>query len=553
MDAFRKDLEKCCYVKRFVADQTILKKLKQEYKAIIFAIDNLDLRIEREHTEAKITDYETKYNNTELVRKEHNEHTQKDPTRLWKQFWSIGNQDQQYPIRLNPEIKIFWREARESRVKKYGKKSSNYDPNKKNRFLTPQYTLSTTITLNATVKAFAVAWDNTSDIQEKIEKFNEHYNKSMQNDSERNYFYGIDRGLKELATLCIVAKNDEGELKDFPAITTYTLKNDKYYYKDETKDLSKTDKYDKGFGGPIENVSLVINKIDDPNWFEKKMDQENACLDLTTAKLIKGKIITNGDLQSFLTLKIIAAKRKIFDLYNTREIKPNYNIDGKKTFAFYENGKSVSNSDFTIYWLTDEQKSSFEKKGQPILDDLRQYLDDLRQSETFAIPPIEKINHLRDAITANMVGILNYLDEQFPAQKIALENLDEYKGDIKFIESHRMQSDQHISRRLEWALYRKFQQKCLVPPHIKQTILLKDEYKTTQFGIIQFIKTKGTSSNCPVCSKEHKKTKDQDHYICQDTEKCGFSSKESNKRQGLIPLTNSDKVAAYNVAKDVRN
>ena len=223
-----------------------------------------------------------------------------------------------------------------------------------------------------------------------------------------------------------------------------------------------------------------------------------------------------------MNLKQIAAKRKIFELYyegviNNLIIERNTN---KLCFKQIEK---------EIYWLTDEQNNLLRKRGTYIKS-LKSYLIDLKNSKEKIEPSIEKINHLRDSITANIVGIIYFLHQKFPAQKIALENLDEYKGDIKFIESHRKQSDQHISRRLEWALYRKFQQEGLVPPHIKQTILLKDEYETTQFGIIQFIETKGTSANCPNCNTEYKKT--NDHYICKDKKCCGFQVKMKMKEKG---------------------
>ena len=86
---------------------------------------------------------------------------------MWKEFWSDENKNRKYPTRLNPEIKIFWREARESRVKKYGKDSQNFDRSKKNRFLHSQYTLSTALTLNAGRKDLDFAWDLSTNINEK--------------------------------------------------------------------------------------------------------------------------------------------------------------------------------------------------------------------------------------------------------------------------------------------------------------------------------------------------------------------------------------------------
>ena len=126
--------------------------------------------------------YKEKYNNDQLVRKGHNSESQTSLTTLWKQFWTPENHGAKYFTRINPEFKIFWREARESRVKKYRKNSSNYDTNKKNGFLTPQYTVATTMTINAGEKNIDFNWNNSKELKSMIEKFNQNYNHA--NDGE---------------------------------------------------------------------------------------------------------------------------------------------------------------------------------------------------------------------------------------------------------------------------------------------------------------------------------------------------------------------------------
>ena len=541
MNEFRKDLEQCCYVKRVVGDEKVLKILREKHKASIFLIDSLDLRVERENTDEKIEEYKENFKRgLDILRIEHNKNTQKTHTILWKDFWTSENKNEKYPTRLNPEIRIFWREPRESRVKKYGKGSNLYNPKRKNRFLTEQYTLATTFTLNATNKNLDFAWDKEEDIKDKIKIFNDEFNKNNTN----QWVYGIDRGLKELATLCIVDFTNK-EKPDFPEITLYNLKEDKYYYQD--KDRKSFGKEDKSFGGPIKNISNVIDKIDDEKWFSKSTSKENACIDLTTAKVIKGHIVKNGDVQTLLNLKEIAAKRKLYDLFHKGKIDKNSEIEGTKKLRIKYSEcnyiKNEKNEDLVLYWFTDEQKKSFEKKGKPIIEKLKEYLKNLdKNNKTKDEPPIEKINHLRDSITANMVGVINFLNNKFPAKRIALENLDEfYNKKDKMIYNHFSQSNENISRRLEWALYRKFQNDFLVPPNIKQTILLKDEFNETQFGIVEFVKTGGTSSNCPKCGTDNGK---------KDCSKCGFSPK--NNRKELVPLTNWDRVASYNIAKKIK-
>ena len=102
---------------------------------------------------------------------------------------------------------------------------------------------------------------------------------------------------------------------------------------------------------------------------------------------------------------------------------------------------------------------------------LQKYLDELWQEKVKPtgaakkhVPSIEKINHLRDALVANMVGVIMYLQQDYPGI-IILEDLDMEK-----IEEHFKQLNINISRRLEFALYRKFQSLGKAPPHLKDLI-----------------------------------------------------------------------------------
>lgn len=144
-----------------------------------------------------------------------------------------------------------------------------------------------------------------------------------------------------------------------------------------------------------------------------------------------------------------------------------------------------------------------------------------------------------------MVGILAYLYQQFPGV-IVLENLLE--GTIA---SHFLGSNENISRRLEWRLYNKFQNLGLVPPQIKETILLRKDTEIKQFGLMHFIPTENTSKKCPYCGKinknkeEYEKNKFKLHlFACTN---CDFNTQSNCK--GMDDLNNSDTVASYNIAK----
>jgi transposase-like protein len=185
-------------------------------------------------------------------------------------------------------------------------------------------------------------------------------------------------------------------------------------------------------------------------------------------------------------------------------------------------------------------------------NDLQEYLNSLKKDGLMQEHTIQQINNLRDAITANMVGIISFLHEKYPAI-INLENLQTKKH----IDNHRTKNEESIARRLEWALYRKFQKKGLVPPNLKQTIFLREDSTNplNQFGIIHFIPTEKTSSNCPYCKestpmekRKNDKFNGEHFYKCHTNKNCGFSTKD-NRKNPLEQIDNSDSVASYNISQ----
>ena len=157
---------------------------------------------------------------------------------------------------------------------------------------------------------------------------------------------------------------------------------------------------------------------------------------------------------------------------------------------------------------------------------------------------VEKINHLKRALVANIVGILTFLHKQNPGLIILEENQKERN------------SDKNIAGYLEWALYRKFQTEGLVPPYLKEVdFLLKEKSesrkdKIKHFGLIHFINPENTSRICPKCnSKDNsdgfKKRKKSGWFKCGQ---CGFNTR--NPVTELSFLNNPDKLAAFNICKE---
>jgi hypothetical protein len=296
-----------------------------------------------------------------------------------------------------------------------------------------------------------------------------------------------------------------------------------------------------------------------------------SCIDLTQAKIIKWKIVINGDKNTYLKLKELSAKRRIFELFSKSKINKNSEIkieDQKWIFIIRNDNKWEEQ----IYWFNEEQKvnsqakkeekQNQEEKQNKLKKIAWEYLQILEEKNKLEdIETIIKINHLRDSITANMVWIISFLQEKY-TWKICLENMEVKRCqkelikdwnytwvEEKMIDWHFNQSNQDISRRLEWSLYRKFQESWKVPPEIKQSIFLRDEFWEKQFWIIEFVRIWDTSKNCPYCENTYEK-KNWKHYVCKDKIQCNFDSRESEKRKWFYDLDWSDKVWAYNVAKN---
>lgn len=534
LEQFQVELEKICYIKHILANEDLEKCLLNDCQARLLKITSYDLR-----------------------RNKNCKGKDKSHTQIWKQFWSDKNKSQNYPVRLNPELKIYWREAKENRVRKYGKDSKLYNPNKNNRFLNSQFTLVTTFNKNAINRRIDLSFTDSDKLAKGIDKFNKRFNEIHAKNLHQTCFYGIDRGNTELATLMICQFPNKSDQSHFPKFSVYRLK-------DEYLDFKK---------GVIKNVSDIINKDD---YFEEK---KTSSIDLTMAKLINGKIVENGDILSYLKLKKLNAKRRLYEHLNNiagESKSPIYFKESDQVFYLH-----TKHHDPKIYFYRPnlEQVNS---KDQ-IEEMLNDYLKDLRShNQERDILTIEKINHLRDALASNMIGVINHLYKNFLGM-IALENLNESD-----IQSHFMKSNENISRRLEWRLYNKFQTQCLVPPQIKETILIRQTKSINQFGLIHFVPKEYTSQTCPQCSKivtysyennqvcdekylnknknkfssqKKEEIKNKNKKLKKDYEKnkfgknrfkcshCDFDTRGDKK--GLDSLNTSDTVASFNIAQCV--
>ena len=582
---FERALEKACYYEKKI---TFNDKEKQyflkQFNVSVLNISSYDLEGRNKNT------YQSPASENRI-------HTD-----WWNKFWkqSKSNQDNSIgAIRLNPEVKIRYREE-DKNLKKYLKNRgfSIEDNNFKHRKIQDQITTHFTLSLNAGKKYEDLAFSKPEEILQKIEDFNKKLNKDRSFDT--TWKYGIDRGNIELATLCLAKfkpeetykVNEEEILKPtFPKpekdIPCYSLKDYNLTENYQTKTEGEKTRF------AVKNISYFLEKkyLNNTDLFKK---ENLTCLDLTTAKVIKGKIITNGDIMTYLKLKKAVAKRRLFELYAKGDIYSSSNLE----WSIYENGKENSKrsegvlniktneGEKTIYWyckkykdILIDSKNNMKYNQESIKNSLRFYLDSLKRSNNSEhTPSILKINHLRDAITANMVGVICFLQKKYSGF-IILEDLDK-----KIIDKHFFQHEENISRRLENALYNKFQSLGLVPPHVKDIIQLRESYrenrdknksgledkKLSQIGAICFVPEKNTSKNCPYCEKPADKNDDlkfrQHRFLC-DENSCSFDTYYFNKNYTEDPkpkideskkktefeiikdIDDPDKVAAFNIAK----
>ena len=589
LNDFESELESACYKLREIPiSKEKTDELTDVHSVIKCEIDSYDLEERNKNT------YQT-------PESEYKRHTRE----IWNKFWKEKDD-----VRLNPEIKIHFKK-KDTELEKY-LRNRDFDLSRiKHRNLKDKHTLTMSFSLNAGKKYPDLAFAKTEDLLKEINKFNSEFNKR----NWKNFYkYGVDRGNIQFATLCIAKFNENelyevkvnGETKKIPKptfpegeedIKCYELK-EKYYDKKLKSDLENLPHDKRKEKRVIANVSYFIDKVENKEWFEEK---NCTCIDLTTAKVIKNKIILNGDVLTFLKLKKEAAKKLIFENYNQNsELNTFENGTKKKRMKIQMDDKEIYYFDKKFEGLL--IKDNLKYTPENILEDLQKYLDQLKTTgNSEHKPSVEKINHLRDSIVANMVGVIALLQKEYPGFVI-LEDLDETT-----VNEHFQDLYINVSRRLEFGLFNKFQTLGLVPPHIKNLIKIREDRRnkrekekeeevkeemeiknmdenelskskrdrlenktksrmkdySEQFGSIIFVNERGTSSGCPYCEKEINYDKDrkdflkfeEKRFVCgehKDNE-CEFDTSDIKEKYDFLKeIDDPDKVAAYNVAKKIK-
>jgi hypothetical protein len=561
LEDFAIALEKICYRRKVIYENDIIQKMQSTYDAQIFEIASLDLK-----------------NKEKINLKTH--------TKLWKSFWENENEQNGFNVRLNPEITISWRDAKESRVKKYGKESELYDAKKKNRYRDPQYTLITTISENSNLPTKNISFIEQDEFKKQIDSFNENIKKD-----DIKFIIGIDNGIVELSSLCVYIpefkthesisnqdkiSNLETTKHKFPVLTITEgglgfskYRNDKEYkiIKNPSYFLNK-----EFFVKTFKTTTLEYDEVKNKYFKEGSL----LTIDLTMAKIINGNIVTNGDISSFLSLKLMDAQKIIYELNDhikeetaqkiiiksgleltedeIDEINKNRKEDKK-----YNNEKEGFNF-FALVFIADHLSEIKEVLRNRIYfkylieqEQIKERLERYNVKREITNEKLSlKINHLRKAIVSNAIGVIDFLYKHYKSilggdGLIIKEGFDTQKteNDLKLFQGN-------IYRMLEWGLYQKFQNYGLVPP-IKNLLSVRgegiddnDKNKIMRLGNIGFVSQAGTSQECPICGEKNKdknkilENKKKKIFICEN-QNCTFSS--------ISIMHSNDGIAAFNIAK----
>jgi len=303
LDAFQIALEKICYRVFYTLSANAEQELRDKYGAQVFEITSLDLE------------------NPENVKdkQEKHAHADKHHTLIWKDFWSVDNEKGRFDTRLNPEITITYREPKQSRVDKYGAGSENHDAAKKNRYLYPQFTLVTTVSEHSNSPTVRLAFMTDDEFKASIGEFN----KKLKKEDVR-FAFGIDNGETELSTLGVylpvfgnganeekIAEMKQVDKHGFKVLTIKDLNYKETDYNGKERKIVlnpsyflKKENYTRTFGKSEEEYEKMFAEV-----FEEK---RLLTLDLTTAKVICGHIVTNGDVPALYGLWLRHAQRTVF-------------------------------------------------------------------------------------------------------------------------------------------------------------------------------------------------------------------------------------------------
>ena len=338
LDDFKVALERVSYKRMFTVNPHIIDALKSDFAAQVFDITSLDLR----HEES-CKDKESVF-----------EYSDKMHTRIWKEFWSEDNEDSNFDVRLCPEITLLYRKPKSSRIAKYGA-----DSTQRNRYLHEQLTLVTRFTERSNSPGRELSFLAEEDEKKIVENFNREVLKE-----DFRFALGIDNGEVELSTLGVYLPQFAQESND--ATFEMLKKVDEFGFPTLTiRDLKYKEKDIKGIDRRVvQNPSYFIKEElycrtfgkshqEYESMFETLFERRNLLtLDLSTAKVISGHIVTNGDVVSLFNLWKRHAQRNIYAMMEHQLAEGSVEIELKRSYELSDNERQT----FIDYLNADNKK-----------------------------------------------------------------------------------------------------------------------------------------------------------------------------------------------------
>lgn len=491
-------------------------------------------------------------------------------TKWWLIFWDFKNEENKFPLRINPEITISYVEQ----DKNFEKLKPDQTNNRRTR---ERYLLNTTLSHNADSKYIDSAfiwfreWENWEKIDKRLENillFNENINKN-----KLDYFYWLDKWTNELITLWLYRKWVKWVIEGVnlsKKIDVYKITND---WLNTTKDVTNKDWSIKTHI-LYKNPSKFLEFINDEKIF-KKQNIISCLWNITSAKIIDWKIILNWDTNTIKKLYEINAKRFIYILIQEQWSKDEKIIFDEKEQIFRYNWKWIyyyneNVKDFTI-------KEEIEKKLNDYISQIKKF--DPKKDELEDIS-INKINHLKNAVCANMVWVVMKLQEYFKWYIVyETMNNDDTLNKLK-------KQNTYLWNLINEKIYNKLQFLNEVPPILKQFRSDLDEKNIIQHWKVIYVHEKNTSVACPCCNEfltkienwklvdkkdteinklywhlqweiwEHNMhhcynptdcTNIENHISKENKSKCDYHMK--NNQNGFTFINSWDDLATYNIAK----
>jgi DNA-directed RNA polymerase subunit N (RpoN/RPB10) len=427
---------------------------------------------------------------------------------------------------------------------------------------------------------------NTFNLKEKQKTV-----KEKQKTNEKFYVFGIDRGQKELATLCVIDQ-DEKIIGDFPIYTRSFN--------------SQTKQWEHKFLENRHILDLSNLRVETTLVIDNKDEKKKVLVDLSEVKVKDkdGNYTQTNKMQ--IKMQQLAYIRKLqFQMQTNpegildwlannpnREDKLNNLVDketGEKGLVSFYGSLVGELKDILPIEKIEEMLSKFKelKEKEKEGENVKSELDELVQ--------LEPVDNLKYGVVANMIGVVAYLLEKFKYQAyISLEDLSNpFSGIVtdgttgianKAIKGEGKRAD--VEKYAGLGLYNFFEMQLLkklfriqsesknilhlVPAfravkNYENIIAGRDKIKN-QFGIVYFVDATSTSKMCPICNSTpdkngktgKKKKSDENVFVERDKTNnndiircfvCGFDTTKKYEENPLKYIKSGDDNAAYIISK----